>query len=245
MQIVKTVPFVSILVSTSLLFACSDSPPRTTASESAYSRSVELSQKGDDDAALETLHIALQQEPEACQKALLDPAFETLRDEEQFRKAVHEAAVTHKISRLTIAPQDETGEWVEIEGLVVDTNKKPIPGAVVNVFGTAEDGRYHPTIEGERTPRLFGILVTDSEGKFWFRTIRPGPYPGTRNARHFHIWATVEGKRMAAPHYAVLGDDPLLDEPQNAEQRGEAIRIAMEQAGEDGLARGTIVLPMR
>ncbi len=195
--------------------------------------------------ALDQLRRAMETEPDAVQRALLDPEGATLRDSDEFRVLVREMVVKHEISSLTLAPADEPGDWVEIEGQVVDAASEPIAGAVVTVFGTAEDGRYHPTIDGEETPRLFGYLLTDAEGKFSFRTVRPGPYPGTRFARHFHIWADAPGNRMAVPHYAVLDDDPLLAEPQNDEQRGEAIRVEMQPKDAEGIAHGRVVLPMR
>ncbi|MDX1440554.1 MAG: hypothetical protein R3284_11700, partial [Rubricoccaceae bacterium] len=72
-----------------------------------------------------------------------------------------------------------------------------------------------------------------------------GSYPGTRNVRHVHIAVrSPDGEmRLAAPGYVVFSDDPLLSEPQNAEPRGEALRIEMEST-EEG-ARGTLVLPLR
>ncbi|MEQ1903592.1 MAG: hypothetical protein ABL888_05370 [Pirellulaceae bacterium] len=223
---------------------CSDSQSATAQVEDAKTKA-EISDADERAKALEALGRALAAEADAVQSALLDPANDWLRDDPSFRRAIREASVKHKISQLTLARPEEPGEWLEIEGEVIDADKKPIAGAVVDVFGTDEKGNYHPTIEGESTPRLFGVLVADDEGKFSFRTIRPGPYPGTRNARHFHIWATAAGKRMAVPHYAVLSDDPLLDEPQNAEQRGEAIRVIMQPKRADGVATGKVVLPMR
>ena len=111
------------------------------------------------------------------------------------------------------------------------------------MYATAADGRYHPEIEGERQARIFGTLVSDVDGRFTFRTVRPEPYPGTRTARHVHVTARASDLRLAKPQYAVFDDDPLLEEPQNEEQRGEAIRIEMQVV--DGQARGTLVLPMR
>lgn len=236
---------VSMVVMSIVLIAWARPQSAPPVVSNTYENAVALAATGDIPGALASLHIVLDQKPEHCQRALLDSAFIGLRDQKEFRDLMRKVIVKHKISSLTLAPPDEPGQWVEIDGLVVDAQKKPLAGAVVTVFGTAKDGRYHPTIDGEDTPRLFGYLVADDHGKFRFRTIRPGPYPGTRNAEHFHIWASAPGKRMAAPHYAVLSDDPLLQLPENAEQRGEAVRVIMQEKGADGVAHGTVELPMR
>ena len=215
----------------------------------AYGLALEHCRGGQDDAALEALRRALAGDPRACQRALLEPAFAQggLRDLRAFRGALEEAAVQHGVSELTLAPEGEAGEWIEVEGLVVDADGHRVAGALVGLFATDDAGRYHPTIDdvnaAERTPRLFAYLVSDAEGHFRFKTVRPGPYPGTRQARHVHVWVHAGERRLAVPHYAVFDDDPLLAEPQNAEQRGEAMRIRM-RSGDDAGA-GTFDLPFR
>lgn len=220
---------------------------RTTGSvpaAGAFDRAVTLCESGDESAAIAALRLALAAEPDACQRALLEPAFGAgLRDHPEFRAAVHEAATGHRVSNLTLVPDHEPGEWIEVVGRVVGADGNAVAGAIVRVFATGADGRYHPTVEGDRVPRIFGTLVSDRDGRFSFRTVRPGPYPGTRDARHIHVAARAGALRLACPGYAVFDDDPLLSEPQNEEQRGEAVRIAMRDA--DGRARGTLTLPMR
>lgn len=231
------------VTSIAALAACSAPVPHPPA-EGAFERAVTASRSGDDTAALAALRTALAADPGAYQRALLERTFDAgLRDRPEFRAAVHDAATTHRVSSVTLVPEQEPGEWIEVEGRVIDAEGRPVAGAIVRVYATGADGRYHPTLEGDRLPRIFGTLVADDSGRFTFRTVRPGPYPGTRDARHVHISARAGALRLARPQYAVFDDDPLLLEPQNEEQRGEAIRIAMS-AG-DGRARGRIELPMR
>lgn len=223
--------------------ACSPRPV-VEATGDGFEHAVALHQSGDDDGALAALKSALTADPGACQRALLEPAFHSgFRDTREFRSAIRNAAATHRISRLILVSKDEPGEWIEIEGQVVDARNAPVPGAIVDLFATDHAGRYHPVIEGETTPRIFGTVVADQDGRFWFGTVRPGPYPGTRNARHIHMSVEAARLRLAVPQYAVFDDDLLLDEPQNHEPRGEAIRIAMTTV--DGRARGRMVLPMK
>lgn len=234
----------AVLIGLALL-ACEDpGRPAAAAAGEPYTRALERYAAGDEGTALEALDAALHAEPAACQRALLEPAFDAgLRDQPAFRRAVHEAAVRHRIGSLVLAPEDEPGEWIAIQGHVVDEDDAPVPGAVVRLFATDTEGRYHPEREGEECPRIFGTLVADENGRFDFRTVRPGPYPGTRNPRHVHVGVRAGERRLAAPGYAVFDDDPLLEEPGNEEPREEALRIRMRV--EDGRALGDLVLPVR
>jgi protocatechuate 3,4-dioxygenase beta subunit len=213
-------------------------------SDEDFDRAVEKCRSSDVAGALQSLSKALEANPQAVQRALLEPVFHNeFRDQKEFREIVHAAAVKHRISRLVLVSRDEPGEWIEITGHVVDADGVAVPGAIVTVFATDDQGRYHPEIDGEGTPRIFGTLVSDAVGDFVLATVRPGPYPGTRQARHIHIAAVCGSLRLARPHYAVFDDDPLLQEPQNAEQRQEAMRIEMKSV--DGEARGTLRLPLQ
>lgn len=225
--------------------ACS-APPEPVPIEGAYAQAVDHARAGRNERALAALRVALGAEKGACQRALLDPVFhEGLRDERGFRIAVHEAAVQHGVHELVLVGPDEPGDRVRIEARVVDSQGKGVAGATVYVYATDAKGRYHPVIEGERTARIFGTMVTDGEGRVRFESVRPGPYPGTRNPRHFHVQVRKGERRLACPGYVVFDDDPLLFEPGNEEPRGEAVRIAMSEAADDAPARGTLELPIR
>ncbi len=195
-------------------------------------------------ATLDALRREIESDPAALQRVLLDPRHEGgLRDSRAFRSLIDDAARRHGISKLRLVREDEPGEPLVLEGLLRGPDGRAVPGAVVRLFATDAEGRYHPTIEGERRPRIFGTVVSDDKGRFEVTLVRPGPYPGTRQARHIHISARAGSRRLAAPGYAVFDDDPLLDEPQNAEQRGEAIRIRMRR--EPDRAIGSLELSLR
>ena len=208
-----------------------------------FKRAIELCRAKKLDNAMVSLKEALNSDSGNYQRALLEPAFaEGFRDQSEFRRALHQAAVKHRINKLDLVTKDEPGERVRIETRIVDKNGDAVAGAVVLIFATDANGLYHPEIEGEETPRIFGFLVSDKNGELSFTTVRPGPYPGTRNARHIHIAVRAGQLRLAAPGYAVFDDDPLLKEAQNAEARGEAIRIKM--GIENGQSVGQLTLPL-
>lgn len=144
----------------------------------AYEQAIERASASDTDGALAALRVAVEVNDDACQHALLDTHFTGgVRDEPGFRDLIHNAAVQHTISRLTLVPEDEPGEWIVLVGEVVDPTGTPVAGAVVRLFATDAEGRYHPTLPGEDVPRIFGTVVTDSTGQFAIETVRPGSYP--------------------------------------------------------------------
>jgi protocatechuate 3,4-dioxygenase beta subunit len=51
---------------------------------------------------------------------------------------------------------------------------------------------------GNRNPRLMALLRTDAAGRYSFRTIRPGSYPGTSVPQHIHyeVAASGQGSRI-------------------------------------------------
>ncbi len=227
-----------------VVLGCSAAEPPQVAAD-AFAQALKLSAGGNTDQGLAALRQALDQDGAAVQRALLQAEFERngWRDQPAFRSMLHESAVRHGISRVTLAREDEPGEWIEVAGQLLDADGRFVSGGVVQLYATDEKGLYHPTIEGDSVPRLFGTVVSDEQGRFSFRTVRPGAYPGTRDARHVHIRARKGDLRQAAPGYVVFDDDPLLEEPQNAEQRSEAVQIRMRL--ENGRFLGELVLPMR
>ena len=74
------------------------------------------------------------------------------------------------------------GEVILVRGRVTDVNGQPLEGALVDVWQANHFGRYsHP--EDPNTAPLdpnfqgWGLIRTDSEGRYGFKTIKPGAYP--------------------------------------------------------------------
>ena len=135
-------------------------------------------------ALLSSLRREMEGDASACQRILLDPVHAGgLRDSREFRSLIEEMVVHHQIHELQLVADEEPGEWIDIEGFVEDAAGKRVAGALVRIFATDAEGLYHPDHEGERIPRIFGSMISDEQGRFRFRTVRPGPYPGTRQAR--------------------------------------------------------------
>ena len=86
-----------------------------------------------------------------------------------------------------IAGLEEPGERLTISGTVfAPDGTTPVAGITVYAYQTDATGHYTKT-GAMRPPRLQGWARTDQGGRFEFRTIRPGAYPGRSIPAHVHF----------------------------------------------------------
>jgi protocatechuate 3,4-dioxygenase beta subunit len=95
----------------------------------------------------------------------------------------------------------------------------PLAGAIVFAYHTDRGGMYDRRGAPPHSWRLKGWAKTGADGRFEFHTIRPGAYPGRRDAAHIHVTIfTADGARYHAG--AVLfADDPLVSAAEREEHR--------------------------
>lgn len=114
-----------------------------------------------------------------------------------------------------IAPIDEPGESLFIEGTIRDARGLPAPGIVVYAYHTDSHGMYptDETISGReayRHGRLRGWALTDDNGRYAFETIRPAGYPGTDIPQHIHMHVIEPGCCTYSIDDICFEDDPRL-----------------------------------
>lgn len=74
--------------------------------------------------------------------------------------------------------RDGKGERMAVRARVVDTQGSPIPDAIVDVWQTNDDGFYDVQQKGiQPDGNLRGKFLTDADGQFWFRSVKPRDYP--------------------------------------------------------------------
>src|SRR5881398_367722 len=93
------------------------------------------------------------------------------------------------------------GERMILQGRVLDEDGRPVPGTLVELWQCNAAGRYLHKVDQHDAPldpnfTGCGHVLTDSEGRYRFVTIRPGEYPW-RN--HYNAW------RPAHIHFSVFG----------------------------------------
>jgi protocatechuate 3,4-dioxygenase beta subunit len=126
------------------------------------------------------------------------------------------------------------GQPVELSGLVLTRACRPVAGALVDLWQADDNGEYD-----NKGFRLRGHVFTDAGGRYAFRTIMPGLYPG--RTRHYHV-------KVQASHRPVLTTQFYF--PDERANRTDAFfhrELVMQVAPSDDAlrARFDVVLAMR
>ena len=100
---------------------------------------------------------------------------------------------------------DPIGERIIVHGRVLDENARPVPNTLVEVWQANAGGRYRhkkDTYLAPIDPNFGGCgrTLTDENGYYVFRTVKPGAYPWrnwVNNWRPAHIHLSVFGMSFA------------------------------------------------
>ncbi|QDV44698.1 Protocatechuate 3,4-dioxygenase beta chain [Stieleria neptunia] len=101
------------------------------------------------------------------------------------------------------------GEITHLSGRVLDGKGNPVRNAFVEIWQVDHNAVYIHT--GDKTNREnqdtnfqgYGRFLTDSKGHYYFRTIKPVPYPG--RTPHIHFGVSQGGKRILTTQLYVKG----------------------------------------
>lgn len=104
------------------------------------------------------------------------------------------------------------GQITHLTGKILSSNGSPLRNAVVEIWQVDNHGAYlHSGSDngGKRDKNFqgFGRFVTSSTGEYYFRTIKPVPYPG--RTPHIHMMVKVKGQPKFCTQCFIKG------EPQN------------------------------
>ncbi|MBW8765503.1 MAG: protocatechuate 3,4-dioxygenase subunit beta [Geodermatophilales bacterium] len=111
--------------------------------------------------------------------------------------------------RVTAADADLTrqhdgepqGQRIIVHGRVLDSDGRPVPDTLVEVWQANAGGRYRHVVDNWPSPvdpnfSGLGRVLTDSQGRYEFITIKPGAYPW---GNHDNAW------RPAHIHFSLFG----------------------------------------
>jgi protocatechuate 3,4-dioxygenase beta subunit len=96
-----------------------------------------------------------------------------------------------------------------LTGRVLDRSGTPVPAARIEIWQCDANAVYHHPAggaEAERDPNFqgYGQTLTESDGAFHFRTIRPVAYPG--RTPHIHVRVEARGRATLATQLYLAGE---------------------------------------
>ena len=114
--------------------------------------------------------------------------------------------------KTVIPPEGEKGEPLVIMGKVFQPDgKTPAEGMVLWVYHTDVTGYYNEKDDASH-PRLKGWMKIGADGKYEFRTIRPGAYPHRTTPAHIHAHVYGPGYSERSIEDYWFKDDPRIND---------------------------------
>jgi hydroxyquinol 1,2-dioxygenase len=87
------------------------------------------------------------------------------------------AQVLEHGANIANGPELDKGELTVVKGRVTDPQGRPIPGAVLDVWQASPEGLYESQDPNQPEMNLRGKFLTDENGAYWFKTVKPAAYP--------------------------------------------------------------------
>jgi len=115
---------------------------------------------------------------------------------------------------------EPSGQRMLLSGRVLDEDGEPIRNTLVEIWQANSAGRYNHAVDQHDAPLDpnfigNGQLLTDDEGWYQFKTIKPGAYPWRNHPNawrpahiHFSLFGPAISTRLVTQMY--FPDDPLL-----------------------------------
>jgi protocatechuate 3,4-dioxygenase, beta subunit len=101
-----------------------------------------------------------------------------------------------------------SGKITHLSGRVLDSRGDPIRNALVEIWQVDGNGVYLHSGDkhAKRDPNFqgFGRFMTGSTGEYYFRTIKPVPYPGRTS--HIHLALKMKGRDKWTTQCYVKGE---------------------------------------
>ena len=112
-------------------------------------------------------------------------------------------------------PGRAKGQVLYLMGQVLNIKGSPVKDVEVEIWQTNAAGRYDHVSDPNQAPldpnfQGYGVAVTDAEGRYRFKTVKPGAYPviqGWDRPPHIHFQLSGRADRLVTQMW--FPDDPL------------------------------------
>ena len=131
------------------------------------------------------------------------------------------------LSRSSETGKEALGERIIVVGRVIDTDERPVPNSVIEIWQANAAGRYRHPMDQHNAPLDpnfigAGRCITNEQGEYRFQTIKPGAYPWLNHPnawRPAHIHLSLFGPCFATrlvtqfffPGDPLIALDPILN----------------------------------
>ena len=142
------------------------------------------------------------------------------------------------------------GEIATVAGRVTDSDGQALEGVLIEIWQVNGYGRYHHEGDDSTNPidpnfQGYGAVMTNAQGAYRFRTIKPIAYPGRAPHIHFAV-APKKGAPLVTQMYLAgarenAGDFLLAGIRDKAER--ESLIVSFEKNGNELIGTFDIVLP--
>ena len=147
--------------------------------------------------------------------------------------------VDNDLVRIMGAVREAGGEVITLRGRVTDTDDTPLEGHRIEIWQCDMNGKYLHTgdrqdIEFDPAFQGFGHDITDADGAYSFRTIKPVTYPG--RTPHIHV-KVFNGEQEVLTNQFYIAGHPANQQDRifNRLSDAEAMAVSMTfVAGADG-----------
>jgi protocatechuate 3,4-dioxygenase beta subunit len=125
------------------------------------------------------------------------------------------ADVDNDLVRVIGLVQDAGGEVITLRGRITNRDGKARAGHRIEIWQCDLNGKYlHPS-DNRNVPydqgfQGFGHDITDADGNYSFRTIKPGRYPG--RTPHIHVKVFEGDRELITTQFYVAGEPENLQD---------------------------------
>lgn len=140
------------------------------------------------------------------------------------------------------------GEVVQLTGQVLDQQGNPIQSARVEIWQCDVKGRYlhradYDAASSDKSFQGFGHDITDENGSYSFRTIKPVPYTGRTPHIHLKVWVNGTDRlttQLYLPDHPANSRDWLYRRIQ--QEKRELVTMHFEETDNEPVAQVDLVV---